>query len=584
MSRKYIATVMERIYAGVDNYFFVCRNVVFGDYDEKNKIFIDELGNDYSYMMSQPAISMEVPFSVYNVMSIEDLKKTYKGKSLENIYFDYQTKMQQVVYHVGYTDDYTPFLSVINMDVAKTIASNKEKGNVTVETSNVDKLEKLILDTVDGKYSKEQILDMLEKLYVAHDVLDNTIGTMETAVEAIDENKTYKEYLYEQVEESNKEINTVRPKATPIEGKKDTSELKEKLLRKHKPGLPKDTSIIINPPKKEPRIDIEDVFNKVTKSLISQDEPARRVIAEIARKELHERKKREGILLTGQSGCGKTYLMELIAKYIDKPFIPVDATQITTAGYVGKDIEQVLWDLFIKCGRNIEKAEQAIVYFDEIDKKGSEKNDDVNAKAVLNDLLKFIEGTTYDAQADTKGASQIVKINTSKMTVIFGGAFTDVYNSLKVNNTIGFGTEKNSNDAPKYRPAETKDFVERGMMTNEFMGRVTVIKLNDLTLDDLKRILLEGDESAEKIQEEIFRKMGVKIRFTEGYTNKVAEKAMEKKTGARGLNGIVDESTWKAFEEVYKNEGVYSEVILTEETVEDNSKYQLVKKLQKNKK
>ena len=131
---------------------------------------------------------------------------------------------------------------------------------------------------------------------------------------------------------------------------------------------------------------------------------------------------------------------------------------------------------------------------------------------ILNVLLKFIEGTTYDAQADTKGAAQIVKLDTSNMTIILGGAFSDVYNSLIVNNTIGFDTEKNSINAPKYRTAETKDFVERGMMTNEFMGRVTVIKLNDLTLDDLKRILREGNESAIRIQETIFNKLGVKIK------------------------------------------------------------------------
>ena len=115
-------------------------------------------------------------------------------------------------------------------------------------------------------------------------------------------------------------------------------------------------------------------------------------------------------------------------------------------------------------------------------------------------------------------------------------------------------------------------------MTKEFMGRVTVIKLNDLTQDDLKRILREGDKSATRIQEEIFRKIGVKIRFTDGYIDKVAEKAFKKKTGARGLNGIVDESTWRAFNEVYQNEDVYSELVLNEESVEDSSKYKLIKK------
>ena len=115
-------------------------------------------------------------------------------------------------------------------------------------------------------------------------------------------------------------------------------------------------------------------------------------------------------------------------------------------------------------------------------------------------------------------------------------------------------------------------------MTDEFMGRVTVIKLNDLDVDDIKRVMLESDESAMKIQEEIFKKLGVKLTFTDGFTTEIAKQAEKKKTGARGLNGIIDAATWQAFEEVYKHQGDYEEVVLDENTVEDSSNYQLVKK------
>ena len=173
-----------------------------------------------------------------------------------------------------------------------------------------------------------------------------------------------------------------------------------------------------------------------------------------------------------------------------------------------------------------------------------------------------------------------VKISTKDMTVILGGAYTDVYRNLLEKNGVGFGSTVSSK--PRYRKATTEDFVKFGMMTDEFMGRVTVIKLNDLSVDDIKRVMLESDQSAMKIQKDIFEKLGVKITFTDGYTTTVAINADKKKAGARGLNGIIDESTWKAFDEVYCHPGEYEEVILDEETVEDPTHYQLVKKRESN--
>ena len=353
--------------------------------------------------------------------------------------------------------------------------------------------------------------------------------------------------------------------------------VKEKLETKRKQA---EETLESSEMEEDTHIDINDLFQKVTKTLIAQDEPARRVIAEIARKEVDSRKKKEGILLTGATGVGKTELMRLIAKHLNKPFHKVNSTQLTIPGYVGKDIEEVLWELYVECEGDIDKAEQAIVFFDEIDKKGSGKKSDVSGQGVLNVLLPFIEGSVYDAYPDSKNTSNKVQIDTSNMTVILGGAYTDVYKNLIERNEIGFGSQVST--IPKYRPATTQDFVERGMMTDEFMGRVTVVKLNDLDVESIKRIMLESDQSAMKIQKEIFEKLGVKLTFTDGYTTAVAENAYQKKTGARGLNGIIDESTWKAFDEVYCNPGEYDEVILDEESTKDSSAYQLVKKKKEN--
>lgn len=591
MENKYIATIMNRSFLIADNYLFSFRNVVLGNYNEKTKIFTDEYGNEYFYMMSGNALTMDVPYAAYNIMKIEDLKKASKSKNIkkETIINEYVKKVEEKIYIVGYTDDYTPYLEVVNLDIIKNEANQKHMNDSNVlEDPTITRLEQLILDTVDGKYSKEQLLTMKDNLENIKDTMENVIGTMETKIEAIENNKSFKEYLTEQIANPIDVVKPESPKLLPptrathqdtTDTKTNQDKLKEDLIKKYKiEPKKKDESIIMKQQKKIEKINIEEVYKNVTKTLIAQDEPAYRVIVEIARKEMSPSKKREAILLTGPTGVGKTELMRQISIHMNRPLLIVDSTQITTPGYTGKDITEILWDLYVKCGKNKEKTEQAIIYFDEIDKKGSEKNDDVNAKGVLNELLPFIEGTTYDAALDSKSSTQIVKIDTSNMIVILGGAFSDVQKHLIETNTIGFGTDKNSLDNPKYRQATTEDFVKYGNMTNEFMGRVVIVPLNALGKEDIRRVMLESNQSALRKQEQIFKDLGVKLTYTSSYVDKVVDKAFALKTGARSLNGIIDKSTWKAFAEVYTHEDIYSELILDEESVEDSSNYQLVKK------
>ena len=136
--------------------------------------------------------------------------------------------------------------------------------------------------------------------------------------------------------------------------------------------------------------------------------------------------------------------MKLIAKHLDRPFFKIDATKLTIPGYVGTDIEEELWKLFVECGGDLDKAEHAIIFIDEIDKKGSDKKDDVSGKGVLNVLLPFIEGTEYDAVDSMKAPTKKVRINTSNMIVILGGAYTDVYSNLVERNGLGFGADVRS--------------------------------------------------------------------------------------------------------------------------------------------
>lgn len=545
MKPTHIATIMLRHYISEGNFIYNLSHTVLGTIDEKNQIFKDSNDNEYLPITDKSILTSEIPYGYYNIISIDNIKETLGSEmTLAEAIKEYEKQWQKYFYFVGRTKsgEIITFMFDLNRlkneDSDEPISMPELKIQVIEESPflqdqqgmNPD-IAALIMELKDDIYTSEELKKIQKNL---EDIKSDIEHTQEIITE--------------------KMFPGLAAQAAKTSKKEEQSKTK----------VPEEKMLSIN-----------DVFSKVTKTLIAQDEPARRVITEIVRKELDPRKKKEAILLTGSTGVGKTELMRLIAKYLDKPFLKVDATQLTIPGYTGTDIEEVLWRLYESCGKNKEKAENAIIFFDEIDKKGSDRKDDVSGQGVLNLLLSFITGTEYMATASTKHPSEIVRIDTSNMTVILGGAFTDVYK--KYNTQISGFTREN----PKEKKSPTmQDFVDKGMMTDEFMGRTSIVKMNELDIDAIKRIMLESDESAVLIQQQIFDKLNVKLTYTDGYIDALAKAAYEKKTGARGLNTEVDNTTWCCFDEVYSNPGVYKEAILTEKTVENPKEYQLVKKVQ----
>ena len=549
---KCIGTIMNRYNIGENTFVFSFGHVTIGYFKEETCTFVDRNGNEYGYMSDPTQMNTQVQTAYANLIELDKLVDAMEEKNLNSAIKEYENRSKDLFYCIGKIDDTHLFSVPINITTYKNYAINtyedeygdlEELPESTMEITSYpegisEEVEDMILKVISGYYNLDELKTIKEYLKEDYKSLETLLDTLDIQIDEIEE---------ENNEKKGKKKNTQK--------KKENTKVKVDEITDNK-------------------LDIDKIFNNVTKTLIAQDKAARRVITEIARKEMDPRKKKEAILLTGKTGVGKTELMRLIAKYLDKPFYKVDTTQLTIPGYVGKDIEEVLWDIYIKCDRDKTKTEQAIVFFDEIDKKGSSKKSDISGQGVLNLLLPFIEGSTYDACRDAKNVSEKVKIDTSNMIVVLGGAYTDVYRTDNNHRTVGFG------ERPKeefYEPT-TKDFIEKGLMTDEFMGRVTVINLKDLSVDDIKRVMLESDESAIKIQQEIFNKLGVKLTFTDGFTSAVAKNAYEKKTGARGLNGIIDESTWRAFGEVYSHNNLYEEVILNEDTIKDASNYQLIKR------
>jgi len=534
MAEKYIVSILRKTIIDNDNYMFNYQQFSVGEIDDQN-VFTDNNGRKYSSITKIKFLQSNQPYGFSNVVKYDDLMEvmgvTTSQADAIRAYEDY---FKKIISCVQIREGHIPYLAHFDYEYLTSMGNDEQSEEDYHETI------KVLTDRIANNEFSLEMLRKLKDIYQEHyESSEAMIMSLDVAIDA--------------------KLGKVSPNV-------EENQTSLKVL-----NIPKNKRKDSNRP-----IDIRGIFNKVTKSLIAQDAAAERVITEIARKELIKKKRREAILLTGSTGVGKTYLMSLIAKEIDRPFHKIDATQITIAGYVGKNIEEELWELYLKCGKDKKKAENAIIFFDEIDKKGTDKNGDINGKGVINALLPFIEGATYTAQDDMKKPTETVRINTENMIVVLGGAFTNVYKNLRENNSLGFSGIVTSEE--RYREATVDDFVKYGLMPDEFMGRVTIVRLNDLNEDDLKRVLLEGDESAIQLESEAFRELGTEVVFTPEYINGIVQAAVKNKTGARGMNSVINKSIWRAFKEVYCNPDTYSEVILDAESLEDDTAYQLVKK------
>ena len=289
---------------------------------------------------------------------------------------------------------------------------------------------------------------------------------------------------------------------------------------------------------------------------------------------------KSNMLMIGPTGSGKTYLVKTLARILDVPLAITDATSLTEAGYIGDDIESVVSKLLAAADNDVEKAEQGIIFIDEIDKIAKKKNSsqrDVSGESVQQGMLKLLEGSDVEVPvgANSKNAMvPLTTINTKNILFICGGAFPDLENIIKERLTkqssIGFGADlkdRFNGDKDLLSKVTTEDLRSFGMIP-EFLGRLPIVfTLKGLDKDMYIKILKEPKNAILKQYQKLLALDEVDLEFDEGALEAIAEKAMKKDTGARALRAIIEEFMLDIMYEIPKDENI-GEVTITRSYIE----------------
>lgn len=596
---KYYAILMSKSNIKTDCYLYKPLSLIEGEKIEYDNdvLFKDITGKKYEVVSECKPLVSEEEFYVMNVISEEDLLKTYSTDDLDEAKENYMKKIYSKIYIGVYsflkervkvaTIDYAILASQIENEdfkVSYEIEDEKikeVKEDTDVPTGNLVDIIEIITDEILAeediikiKKHIKIIVDKLVSMFLCVDckdcsetkyvqgAIEELVKKLEKLIDIKDIDELIDEYE-DLTEEEMYTINSIQTTFEKIMSDEVTIETKENKTKENE----------------IPNLSVREIKKYFDERIIGQEEAKRDVIQAIYMNKLSNIPgDRTACLLVGPTGSGKTLVAETVGECFNMPIEIIDTTQLSVPGYVGANLEDFLERLLFKTDGDLKKAEEGIVVFDEIDKKGTGSNGDISGKGVLNTLLPFIQGTTYDVQYNHK----TYHFDTSKLTIFATGAFTDVTKEKKEKGysttSAGFVSSSNvSKEDIKYENLEIEDFVKYGNMPSELIGRFsTITQLTGHTKDSLSEILINSKLSALLLEKEKLSKIGIELIWEEGYIDSIVEHAMKLKTGARSLKATVEKSVKNARWEVLLNEGDYSKIILTKDTVKDNNDCYLI--------
>ncbi len=531
--------------------------VIYGNYIKDKKLFIAD-GEEYNAIYNPDALMEDGTTYVGDISNVKDIIDTYKDEDVEKLskkYFDfYASSISFAVCEKEFKLCKTN-VNEITFQTASEQPSNKDE----ILINEINEMVGLCDTEIDDE-NKVRLYDFYRDInkFLYDDGRIKGIG-----IDDVTSDTVRKVFIL---------LSNLRNVIEGLDIKAEVRSLNKKALKDKEE---KEEKVSVNKVEhKYPEYSFDDLYKGITDVVIGQDEHVEQIVS-VLYKRLVELKldsklpSQFGMLVTGSTGVGKSEIFKTFASIPDLPIQFMDATPITAAGYVGRDVSEYIQELYDACHGDLEKVRHAFMILDEVDKvrssqtSGSEK--DVNGKAVQDLFLKFMDGTNYDIA--TNGFSTAT-INTSLMTPISIGRFPGLFNKKEFN--LGFNDE-----LEKKIVVGTKQFVDYGM-TDEFMGRHYInVHLNDLNTNLCLRILKESSKSPIKMQKAIYNEFGVDAIFTDEYQKAVAEKAIKMETGARALAGVVANTTWMPIKKIDQNRGEYNKVIFTKETVEDPKIYEL---------
>ena len=515
MEEKFYAILLNKFIVDSRTVIYKPDGVVKGYFE--GKIFIDEVGINYLRAEDVLVLYDTLDRPIIFAISEEDLILKYSGSSLED-------KMKK--YYEEYQDK--SYFGILLED----------KRVIKIVDSNFDKLFDKYNDILeDSSYNdKDDFYDGGEEEFKGSISFDSN-------------------YLDELL--NSKTLEEIKGKLLKTKGEYDNfvKEVEEE-----------STSNNIN----EERIDVSAMKRYFDERIIGLEDAKQAVILTIfGNRLIDDPINKSTCLIIGDTGTGKSMLCSVASEYLNIPIAFIDLTNISAAGYEGESVTGVLENLLRAAGGDVEKAQRGIIVLEEIDKKGSKSNSDIEGKAVLNSLLAFIQGHTYTV----KYQYQIHYFNTSNITFFATGAFTNVIEKLKSSKkTIGFNSDiDNQNDDELYLNTTKRDLENYGLIPREVLSRITdVLVLPKHTKSSLRSILTDSIYSALVGAKKKLEILGVELYYTDGYLDSISEKAEEIGEGARSLNSMVNKSLKRAMWEVAINQFKYSRLLLTEDSVYDN--------------